>query len=56
MSDKKVVMKINRYMKLIGKNDLILDNGCVIQVTTQKGSFVDYSYSPLIMSKKLFKH
>lgn len=56
MTDKKVVMKINRYMKLIGKNDLILDNGACIQVTTQNGSFGDYSYSPLIMSQKLFKH
>ena len=43
-------------MKLIGKNDLIFDNGACIQVTTQKGSFGDYSFSPLIMSKKLFKN
>lgn len=55
MSDKKVLMKINRYIKPIGKDDLILDNGSCIQVTTQCGSFGDYGYAPLIMSKKLFK-
>ena len=55
MSNKKVLMKINRYIKLIGKDDLILDNGSCIQVTTQCGSRGDYGYSNLIMSKKLFK-
>lgn len=51
----KIEMKINRYVKHIGKDDLILDNGSCIQVTTQKGVFADYNYAPLIMSKKLFK-
>lgn len=55
MTDKKVLMKINRYVKPIGKKDLILDNGSCIQVTTQCGSFGNYGYAPLIMSKKLFK-
>ena len=55
MTDKKVLIKINRYIKPIGKEDLILDNGACIQVVTQKGSWGDYGYAPLIMSKKLFK-
>ena len=54
MSEKKVVIKINRYTKKIGKNDLVLDNGSCIQVITQSGAFVQYGYAPLIMSKKLF--
>ena len=48
-------MKINRYIKAIGKDDLILDNGACIQVTTQYGSWSEWSYAPLCMSKKLFK-
>lgn len=55
MTDKKVLMKINRYIKPIGKDDLILDNGACIQAVTQKGSWGDYNYAPLGMSKKLFK-
>ena len=51
----KIEMKINHYVKHIGKDDLILDNGSCIQVTTQKGARVDLNYSILIMSKKLFK-
>jgi hypothetical protein len=50
----KVEMKIGRYVKHIGKDDLILDNGACIQVTTQHGAFIQYGYAPLIMSKKLF--
>lgn len=50
----KIEMKINRYEKLIGEDDLILDNGSCIQVVTQKGAFCQYGYAPLIMSKKLF--
>ena len=48
-------MKINKYIKPIGKDDLILDNGSCIQVVTQKGSWGNYGYAPLCMSKKLFK-
>jgi hypothetical protein len=55
MDNKKIVMKINRYIKHIGKDDLILDNGACIQVPTQNGSFTGYKYSCLAMSKKLFK-
>ena len=53
----KIEMKINRYVKCIGKDDLILDNGACIQVVTQAGSWshVYYDYAPLLMSKKLFK-
>ena len=54
MSEKKVVIKINKYIKKIGKNDLVLDNGSIVQVITQSGAFVQYGYAPLIMSKKLF--
>lgn len=51
----KVIMKINRYVKHIGADDLILDNGSCIQVTTQKGVWVNYNYAPVQMSKKQFK-
>lgn len=51
----KIEMKIGRYVKHIGKNDLILDNGACIQVVTQKGSRTGWiGHSPLLMSKKLF--
>lgn len=51
----KIEMKINRYIKHIGKDDLIVDNGSCIQITTQTGAWGEYNYAPLIMSKKLFK-
>ena len=52
----KIEMKINRYVKCIGKDDLILDNGACIQVVTQGSWSHGYSdYAPLLMSKKLFK-
>lgn len=54
MSEKKVLININRYTKKIGKNDLVLDNGSIIQVITQHGAWSQYGYAPLIMSKKLF--
>lgn len=51
-----IEMKINRYEKHIGKDDLILDNGACIQVVTQQGVRVGFnSFEPLLMSKKLFK-
>lgn len=55
MTDKKVLMKINRYIKAIGEDDLILDNGACIQVTTQQGGWGVWDYVSLSMSKKLFK-
>ena len=51
----KVEMKINRYIKHISKDDLILDNGNCIQVPTQKGAWAMWNYDTLQMSKKLFK-
>lgn len=54
MSKKKIVMKIGRYIKNIGENDIVLDNGSCIQVITQTGAFQDFHYSTLSMSKKLF--
>ena len=51
---KKIEMKIGRYVKHIGENDLILDNGACIQVVTQHGAFRDWNYSTLMMGKKLF--
>lgn len=51
---KKIEMKIGRYVKRIGEDDLILDNGACIQVTTQYGAFTEWNFSTLIMSKKLF--
>lgn len=50
----KIEMKIGRYEKLIGEDDLILDNGSCIQVVTQHGAFSGWNYTTLKMSKKLF--
>ena len=56
MMDKKIKMKIGRYEKHIGKNDLILDNGACIQVVTQTGKRIGIrDFENLLMSKKLFK-
>lgn len=51
----KIEMKIGRYIRHIGENDLILDNGACIQIITQTGKWNMWYASPLIMSKKLFK-
>lgn len=50
----KIEMKINRYIRLIGKDDLILDNGACVRVMTQRGAWGDWHYTPLTMSKKMF--
>lgn len=56
MTDKKIEMKIGRYIKYIDKDDLILDNGACIQVTTQIGASLGWGqFAYLRMSKKLFK-
>ena len=55
MSKQKTELKIGRYVRLIGEDDLVLDNGACIQVITQHGPYRDRSYAPLIMSKKMFK-
>ena len=56
MTDKKIEIKIGRYIKHIDKDDLILDNGSCIQVTTQTGAYLDWGrYAYLQMSKKLFR-
>lgn len=56
MAEQKIKMKINRYIKTIGENDLILDNGSCIQVVTQNGACVGFGhYACLGMSKKLFR-
>lgn len=52
----KIEMKIGHYVKHIGKNDLILDNGACIQVVTQEGGRSGWiGHYPLPMSKKLFR-
>lgn len=50
----KIEMKIGRYIKHIGKDDLLLDNGACIQVTTQNGAWGNWNYAALTMSKKMF--
>lgn len=56
MTDQKIKIKIGRYEKSIGKDDLILDNGACIQVVTQIGTALGWGqFSNLQMSKKLFK-
>lgn len=52
----KIEMKINRYVKHIGEDDLILNNGASIQVVTQRGGYYEYRYDNLKMSKQLFKN
>jgi hypothetical protein len=54
MTNKKVEMKIGRYITQIGKNDLILDNGASVRVMT-RGHFDGWHSVPLTVSKKLFK-
>lgn len=51
----KIELKIGRYIRHIGKKDLILDNGACIQIPTQTGKWQMWYASPLLMSKKLFK-
>jgi hypothetical protein len=53
-NDMEIEMKIGRYVKQIGKDDLILDNGSIIQVVTQNGAWGEWCYSALTMSKKMF--
>ena len=56
MESKKVKIKIGRYIKSIGQDDLILDNGACIQVTTQTGASLGWGqFAHLQMSKKLFR-
>lgn len=54
MSNKKVKIKINRYMLEIGMNDYLLDNGACIQVASQKRFVSDWQKQTVLMSKKLF--
>lgn len=51
---KKIRLKIGRKVYAVGENDLILDNGAIIQITTILIRDGWSSYS-LKMSKKLFK-
>ena len=51
---RKIRLKIGRKVYAVGENDLILDNGAVIQITTILIRDRWSSYS-LKMSKKLFK-
>lgn len=55
ITDKKIKLKIGRYIKNIGKDDLLCDNGACITVPTQKGSWGVWDFKSLNMSKKLFK-
>lgn len=55
MDKPKIELKIGRYIRLIDEDDLVLDNGAVVQVTTQYGPCRNRSCAPLIMSKKMFK-
>lgn len=55
MCKSKIELKIGRYIKFISEDDLILDNGAVVQVITQYGPCRRWSCAPLIMSKKMFK-
>lgn len=55
MTDKKTKLKIGRQIYNIGAKDIIMDNGAIVQLITQKGPFRDYSYTVPTLSKKLFK-
>lgn len=54
MTDKKIKIKIGRYIVDIDKNDLILDNGSCVRVMT-KEHFNGWHRNPIHISKKLFK-
>lgn len=55
MNDKKIKLKIGRKIYNIGANDILMDNGALVQLTTQNGPFRDCAYTVPVLSKKLFK-
>lgn len=55
MADKKIKLKIGRKVYNIGANDILMDNGVSVQLTTQNGPFRDWAYTVPVLSKKLFK-
>lgn len=55
MADKKIKLKIGRKVYNIGNNDILMDNGVSVQLTTQNGPFRDWAYIVPVLSKKLFK-
>lgn len=55
MTNKKIKLKIGRKIYNIGANDILMDNGALVQLTTQNGPFRDWTYTVPVLSKKLFK-
>lgn len=55
MTDKKIKLKIGRKVYNIGANDILMDNGVSVRLTTQNGPFRDWAYTVPVLSKKLFK-
>lgn len=55
MTNKKIKLKIGRKVYNIGANDILMDNGVLVQLTTQNGPFRDWTYTAPVLSKKLFK-
>jgi len=55
MTNKKIKFKIGRKVYNIGANDILMDNGALVQLTTQNGPFRDWTYTVPVLSKKLFK-
>lgn len=55
MNDKKIKLKIGRKVYNIGADDILMDNGVSVQLTTQNGPFRDWAYTVPVLSKKLFK-
>lgn len=53
MTNKKIKLKIGRKVYNIGANDILMDNGALVQLTTQNGPFRDWTVP--VLSKKLFK-
>lgn len=41
MTNKKIKLKIGRKIYNIGANDILMDNGALVQLTTQNGPFRD---------------
>lgn len=54
MTEKKIELKFGRHIRQIGKDDLILDNGQIVQIVTQKVKS-NFTSTPVRMSKKDFR-
>ena len=45
MTNKKIKLKIGRKVYNIGTDDILMDNGASVRLTTQNGPFHDWTYT-----------